>query len=63
MEKEREKERERQKEKEHAKSNPSNSKADFENMVQYYLASNPLLMQNRKTSELEIRFGTNRKSS
>ena len=61
MEKEREKERE--KEKEHAKSNPSNSKADFENMVQYYLASNPLLMQNRKTSELEIRFGTNRKSS
>lgn len=40
-----------------------NSKADFEHMVELYLASNPILMQNRKTSELEIRFGTNTKSS
>ena len=39
------------------------SKADFEHMVELYLASNPLLMQNRKTSELEIRFGTNTRSS
>lgn len=42
---------------------PKNAKVDFENMVAYYLASNPLLQQNRKTSELEIRFGTNSKSA
>ena len=38
-----------------------NSKAEFENMVEFYLASNPIVSQNRKTSELEIRFGTNSK--
>jgi hypothetical protein len=31
----------------------------FEKMVAAYLASNPVMSQNRKTSELEVRFGTN----
>jgi len=50
---------------ENNKPNPTmkDSKADFEHMVELYLASNPLVMQNRKTSELEIRFGTNTRSS
>jgi hypothetical protein len=42
-------------------SSIKNSKADFENMVEFYLASNPIVSQNRKMSELEIRFGTNSK--
>jgi mRNA capping enzyme/mRNA capping enzyme, catalytic domain len=33
---------------------------DFENMVSFYLASNPVVEKNRKISELEIRFGTSR---
>jgi hypothetical protein len=40
-----------------------NSKVDFENMVEIYLASNPTLSQDRKNSEFEIRFGTNPKVS
>jgi hypothetical protein len=35
-----------------------NPKADFETMVEFYLASNPIIKKDRKSSELEIRFGT-----
>lgn len=38
-----------------------NPKKDFETMVDFYLANNPYLKTNGKESELEIRFGTNRK--
>ena len=41
------------------KTETANPSKDFENMVAAYLASNPMVSQNRKTSELEIRFGTN----
>jgi len=41
------------------KENETSSSKDFEIMVAAYLASNPVMSQNRKTSELEIRFGTN----
>ena len=34
-------------------------KAGFERIVQHYLESNPLVQHAGKTSELEIRFGTN----
>jgi len=37
----------------------TSSSKGFEQMVAAYLASNPVMSQNRKTSELEIRFGTN----
>uniref|UniRef100_A0A6C0KKE3 mRNA (guanine-N(7))-methyltransferase n=1 Tax=viral metagenome TaxID=1070528 RepID=A0A6C0KKE3_9ZZZZ len=37
----------------------NSSSKEFEKMVAAYLASNPVMSQNRKTSELEIRFGTN----
>ena len=40
--------------------NAINTAKDFENMVSLYLASNPIVVKNRKTSELEIRFGTSR---
>ena len=40
-----------------------NPKKELEEMVKTYLDSNPLLRQNGKTSELEIRFGTNSKLS
>ena len=40
--------------------NAMNPSIDFENMVSFYLASNPLVEKNRKISELEIRFGTSR---
>jgi len=43
------------------KGRPPNSKADFETMVGYYLASNPYISNNRRTNEMEIRFGTNSK--
>jgi hypothetical protein len=36
-----------------------NPKDDFETMVEFYLASNPVLKKDYKTSELEVRFGTN----
>ena len=36
-------------------------KEGFERMVQHYLESNPLTRTDNKTSELEIRFGTNPK--
>jgi mRNA capping enzyme/mRNA capping enzyme, catalytic domain len=42
---------------------PNNSKKDLEKMVSLYLASNPVMKTNRKTSELEIRFGTNSRLS
>jgi hypothetical protein len=45
------------------KTETANPSKDFENMVAAYLASNPMVSQNRKTSELEIRFGTNPKLS
>jgi hypothetical protein len=38
---------------------PDASKADFETMVAQYLASNPIVKTDRKTSEMEVRFGTN----
>jgi len=37
-------------------------KEDLKKMVEFYLASNPTIPNNRKTSELEIRFGTNQKN-
>jgi len=37
-------------------------KQDFKRMVEFYLASNPTIPKDRKTSELEIRFGTNQKN-
>lgn len=41
-----------------------NSKADFETMVEFYLASNPYVRATKgANSELEIRFGTNPKSA
>jgi hypothetical protein len=33
-------------------------KADFETMVEFYLANNPVVKKDYKTSELEVRFGT-----
>jgi len=33
-------------------------KADFETMVEFYLANNPVVKKDFKTSELEVRFGT-----
>lgn len=45
----------------HEKSeNAVNHSKMFEDMVSSYLASNPVVSKNRKTSELEIRFGTSR---
>lgn len=42
--------------------NNSNPKLDFEKMVQNYLASNPFYRnEQNKTSEMEVRFGTNSK--
>ena len=38
-------------------------KQEFETIVRHYLESNPLIKVNRKSSELEIRFGTNTKLS
>lgn len=40
-----------------------NPNKELENMVNIYLASRPIERINRKTSELEIRFGTNSKVS
>ena len=40
-----------------------NPKKEMENLVSYYLASNPVLQKDRKNNELEIRFGTNTRSS
>lgn len=36
-----------------------NPKRDLENMVKMYLASNPTVIKDRKSNELELRFGTN----
>ena len=36
-------------------------KAGFENIVEQYLDSNPLLRKDNKISELEVKFGTNPK--
>ena len=44
--------------------NNSNPKLDFEKMVQNYLANNPHYRyrdEHKKTSEMEVRFGTNSK--
>jgi len=38
---------------------PMNSKKDFETMIEFYLANNPLLKTHGNEKELEIRFGTN----
>jgi len=38
-------------------------KEDFENIIKNYLESNPFIKTDRKTSELELRFGTNKKLS
>lgn len=38
-------------------------KDEFENIVRNYLESNPVVQTNRKTNELEIRFGTNSRLS
>lgn len=36
----------------------SNSKKDFETMVEFYLASNPYISNKKRSHELEVRFGT-----
>ena len=36
-------------------------KDEFESIIKHYLESNPLIRQDRKVNELEIRFGTNTK--
>ena len=38
-------------------------KQEFETIVRHYLESNPLIKTNRKSNELEIRFGTNTRLS
>uniref|UniRef100_A0A6C0D5L8 mRNA (guanine-N(7))-methyltransferase n=1 Tax=viral metagenome TaxID=1070528 RepID=A0A6C0D5L8_9ZZZZ len=38
-------------------------KEEFETIVRHYLESNPYIQTNRKSSELEIRFGTNTRLS
>ena len=38
------------------KTQERDPKSDFETMVEFYLASNPLLKKDYKTSELEVRF-------
>jgi hypothetical protein len=49
--------------KEHGEREP-NSKVDFETMVEFYLASNPYVRGAKgANSELEVRFGTNPKST
>ena len=40
-----------------------NPKKDFETMTNFYLANNPFLKKDGKESELEIRFGTNKRLS
>jgi hypothetical protein len=50
-------------EKKKADERAPNSKADFETMVEFYLADNPYLNTRGKVSELEVRFGTNPKSA
>jgi hypothetical protein len=45
------------------KNNSKKAKEDFENMVENYLASNPVLKKDNKTNEFEIRFGSNSKLS
>ena len=37
------------------------NKEEFERIVEQYLASNPIVSQNNKVSEFEVRFGTNPK--
>ena len=39
----------------------TNPKVEFEQMVENYLASNPMNKSNNKSSEMEVRFGTNPK--
>ena len=41
----------------------ANKKQEFENIVRYYLENNPSVLLDRKSQELEIRFGTNPKLS
>ena len=41
----------------------ANKKDEFENIVRYYLENNPHAVLDRKSHELEIRFGTNPKLS
>jgi hypothetical protein len=45
------------------KEKEKNPKKDMENLVSYYLASNPILRNDWKVNELEIRFGTNSRLS
>lgn len=45
------------------KNNSKKAKEDFENMIENYLASNPILKKDNKTNEFEIRFGSNTKLS
>ena len=51
----------------HAQDKPvrttKQNKEEFERIVGQYLESNPMISTNNKTSELEIRFGTNPKVS
>lgn len=38
-------------------------KEEFDNIIKHYLESNPFIKTDRKSSELELRFGTNKKLS
>lgn len=40
------------------KKHETDPKSDFETMVEFYLANNPVVKKDYKTSELEVRFGT-----
>jgi hypothetical protein len=46
-----------------SKLNIKKKTQEFETIIRHYLESNPALKQNNKTSELEIRFGTNPRSA
>jgi hypothetical protein len=45
------------------KTKIKHSKEQFENVIEQYLASNPILKRENKVNELEIRFGSNPKLS
>lgn len=44
-------------------ANTKRKKEEFENIIKYYLESNPFIKTDRKSNELELRFGTNKKLS
>lgn len=43
--------------------NEQNAKKNLENIISNYLSSNPMLRSDRKTNEIEMRFGKNKKQT